>query len=202
MPRNPGFGAGNELIIRLKILDMNTNRKILLMGIILLTTGISAALLSFSPSPVLQYIFVFASLTVGVLGILIGRETRGSYIRSTYYSWVGFILIGLSIALLIWATSAIALINVLGFSLLLLGVIEFVFALQILNYEARIPWKVVGLKLTVSAVTAVGAASMLTIAGFDGYMALLFLGLLYVTVGLTFIAISRATKGQDFTATV
>ncbi len=172
------------------------------MGIILLIAGISAALLSFSPSPVLQYIFVFASLAVGVLGILIGRETRGSYVRSTYYSWVGYLLIGLSIALLIWAGSAIALINVMGFSLLLLGVIEFVFALQILNYEARIPWKVVGLKLAVSAVTAVGAASMLTIAGLDGYMALLFLGLMYVTVGLTFIAISRLTKDRDVTVTV
>ena len=69
--------------------------------------------------------------------------------------------------------------------------------LQILNYETIIPWKIVGLKLALSATTAIGAASILTIAGFDGYMALLFMGLLFVTVGLTLIHVSRVTSGTD-----
>src|SRR5688572_11960498 len=110
---------------------------------------------------------------------------------------MGFVLIALSIALVIWATSLIALVNVLGFFLLLLGFLEFVFILQILNYQTPIPWKVIGLKLTLSATTSIGAASILTIAGFNGYMALLFLGVLFVTVGLTFIQISRLTKDTD-----
>ena len=75
--------------------------------------------------------------------------------------------------------------------------VEFVFVLQILNYESNIPWKIVGLKLTLSATTSIGAASILTIAGFDGYMALLFMGLLFVTVGLTLIQISRVTTRTD-----
>lgn len=180
---------------------MNTNKKILSMGIILLIAGITAAAISFSWSRILQYIFVAASLSVGVLGIQLGKDTKGNVMRSTYYLWTGFVLIGLSVALVVWATSLIALVNVLGFFLLLLGFVEFVFALQILNYETPIPWKVVGLKLTLSATTAIGAASMLTMAGFNGYMALLVLGLLFVTVGLTFIQISRVSKNTDSAVT-
>ena len=59
------------------------------------------------------------------------------------------------------------------------------------------PWKIVGLKLALSATTAIGAASILTMAGFDGYMALLFMGLLFVTVGLTLIQVSRVTTDTD-----
>jgi hypothetical protein len=180
---------------------MNTNKKLLAIGIILLIAGITAASLSFSPSMILQYVFVVSSLAVGILGLLIGKNTKGEFMRSTYYSWIGFVLIGLSIAVVIWGTGAIALVNVLGFFLLLLGMIEFVFALQILNYQSPIPWKVVGLKLTLSATTAIGAASTLTLAGFDGYMALLFLGLLFVTVGLTIIQISRLTRNIDASVT-
>lgn len=170
------------------------------MGIMLSIAGIAAALLSFTPSVVLQSVFVLSSLSVGILGILIGKNTKGDFVRSSYYLWTGVMLIGLSIGLVIWGTSVMALINILGFSLLLMGFIEFVFALQILNYATPIPWKVVGLKLVLSAITAIGAASILTIAGFDGYMALLVLGLLFVAVGLTFIEISRLTKGADASA--
>jgi hypothetical protein len=86
---------------------------------------------------------------------------------------------------------------VLGLFLLILGMIEFVFALQILTVETIIPWKLVGLKLTLSATTAIGAAWILTMAGFNGFMALLFLGLLFVTVGLTVIQISRLASNTD-----
>lgn len=171
------------------------------MGVILLIAGIAAASMSFTPSLVLQYIFVASSMAVGIIGLILGKNKDGSLMRSTYYSWIGFILIGLSIALVIWGTSAIALINVLGFFLLILGMVEFVFVLQILNYESNIPWKIVGLKLTLSATTSIGAASILTIAGFDGYMALLFMGLLFVTVGLTFIQVSRLTRDTDTSVT-
>jgi hypothetical protein len=180
---------------------MKTNKKILLMGIILLIAGITAASLSFSPSMTLQYIFVLSSLAVGVLGLLIGNETKGTFMRSAYYSWIGFVLIGMSIALVIWGTSLIALVNVLGLFLLILGMIEFVFVLQILNVETSIPWKVVGFKLSLSAIIAIGAASILTMTGFNGFMALLFLGLLFVTVGLTVIQISRLTSHTDLPPT-
>lgn len=167
------------------------------MGVILLIAGIAAASMSFTPSLVLQYIFVASSLAVGIIGLLLSKNKDGSLMRSIYYSWIGFVLIGLSIALVIWGTSAIALINVLGFFLLILGMVEFVFVLQILNYESHIPWKIVGLKLTLSATTSIGAAAILTVAGFNGYMALLFMGLLFVTVGLTLIQISRVSTGTD-----
>ena len=172
------------------------------MGVILLLAGVTAALISFAPSKILQYLFVLMSLTVGILGIALGKSTKGVLMRSTYYSWTGFVMIGLSVALVIWASSLTALINVLGFFLLIIGFIEFVFALQILNYHTPIPWKVVGLKLTLSATSAIGAASILTIAGFDGYMALLVLGLLFVTIGLTFIQISRVTNESDSSVSV
>ena len=171
------------------------------MGVTLLVAGIAATSLSFSPSSIIQYVFMVSSLTVGILGLLIGKNTKGEFMRSTYYSWIGFVLIGSSIAVVIWGAGASALVNVLGFFLLLLGMIEFVFALQILNYQSPIPWKVVGLKLILSAITAIGAASILTIAGFDGYMALLVLGLLFVTIGLTIIQISRLTRNIDVSAT-
>lgn len=167
------------------------------MGIILLIAGITAASLSFSPSIILQYTFVASSLAVGIFGLLIGKSVKGEFMQSTYYSWIGFLLIALSIAVVIWGTSVIALINVLGFFLLLIGMIEFVFVLQILNHQTNIPWKIVGLRLTLSATTAIGAASILTMVGFNGYMALLFLGLLFVAIGLTVIQISRLTKTTD-----
>lgn len=171
------------------------------MGIIILIAGITAALISFSPSRTLQYVFVLTSLVVGVLGVLIGTNTKKSFIRPTYYSSVGLVLIGLSVALVIWATSLIVLVNLLGFFLLLLGFIEFAFALQILNSRRPIPWNIVGVKLTLSATTAIGAATILTMAGFNGYMALLFLGLLFVTIGLTIIQISRLSKDTGSSVT-
>ena len=157
--------------------------------------------MSISPSMILQYVFVVSSLAVGIVGLLIGKHTKGSFIRSTYYSWIGFVLIALSIAIVIWATSLIAFINVLGFFLIILGVIEFVFAWQILTYDTPIPWKVVSLKLTVSGLTSVGAAWILTMAGFNVYSALLFLGVLFVVAGLSFIQISRLTRDIDASVT-
>ena len=176
---------------------MNTSTKIFLMGVILLIAGITAASLSFSPSMILQYVFVGSSLTVGILGLLIGKQTKPVFIRPTYYAWIGFALIAMSVAVVLWGTSMIALVSVLGLFFLLVGMIEFGFALQILNHETSIPWKTVGLKLTLSAMTAIGAASILTTAGFNGYMALLFVGLLFVAVGLGIILISRLTSDPD-----
>ena len=164
------------------------------MGIIVLIAGISAALMSFVPSKMLQYVFVVASLVVGVLGVVIGKNTKRSSMRSNYYSSLGFVLIGLSVAVVIWATSLIALVNVIGLFLLFLGFIEFALALQILISHTPIPWNVVGIKLTLSATAAIGAATLLTLAGFHGYMALLVMGLLFVTIGLTIIEISRLRR--------
>ncbi len=161
------------------------------MGIILLIAGITAVSLSFVSSMILHVVFVVSALAVGILGVLIGKHSKGVFVRSDYYSWIGFVLIALSIAIVIWGTNTIALVNVLGLFLVLVGVMEFGFALQIMNYETNIPWKVVGQKLTLSATTGIGAASILTRAGFNGYMALLFLGLLFVAVGLAIIQISR-----------
>lgn len=157
------------------------------MGIGLLISGVLAALISFEPSRILQYIFMSTALAIGILGILVGMDTKEKFIPTAYYSGIGIILIGLSVAVVIWGASLVALVHVLGFSLLLLGMVEFVFALQILNYQSPVPWKIVGLKLTLSATTAIGAASILTIAGFNMFTALLFIGVLFVTVGLTFI---------------
>lgn len=169
---------------------MNNKKKILSIGIILLITGMIASVISFAPSRLLQYLFIVTSAAVGVFGILIGKNKNTGSVRSTYYSWIGFILIGLAIALAIWATSLMAFVNVLGFFLVLLGMVEFVFALQILNYETPVPWSIVGLKLMLSAATAVSAALILTVAGVDIYGALLLLGLLVAAAGLTFIRIS------------
>ena len=164
------------------------------MGIIVLIAGISAALMSFVPSRILQYVFVVASLVVGALGVMIGKNTKRSPVRSNYYSSLGFVLIGLSVAVVIWATSLMVLMNVIGLFLLALAFIEFAMALQILIGHIPIPWNVVGIKLTLSATAAIGAATILTIAGFHGYMALLVLGLLFVTIGLTIIQVSRLRK--------
>ena len=159
------------------------------MGIILLITGMIASVTTFAPSRLLQHLFVLTTAAVGVFGILTGKNKNAGSVRSTYYFWIGFILIGLSIALAIWATNLMAFVNVLGFFLLLLGMIEFVFAMQTLHFETPTPWSMVGLKLTLSATTAISAALMLTIAGFNIYGALLLLGLLFVVAGLTFILI-------------
>lgn len=175
---------------------MNTNKKIMSMGIILLISGILAAFFSFEPSRILQYIFVLTSFVVGIIGIIIGKSTKGTFVRSSYYTWIGSVLIGLSIALVIWATTLMAFVNVLGFFLLILGIIEFVFVLQIFNYVSPIPWVVVAIKLALSTIGAVGAAWILTMAQIDVYTALLFLGVQFVLIGLSLILISRQAKSQ------
>jgi uncharacterized membrane protein HdeD (DUF308 family) len=179
---------------------MNKNKKILTIGILLLISGIIAALTSSQPSGILRYTFAGSTLTAGVLGVLIGRETKGGFVRSAYYSWIGFIMIGLSIALGIWATSAIAFISVLGFFLLILGVIEFVFVLQMLSYETIIPWKILGLKLSLAALTAIGATWIMTTAGYNVYSALLFLGVLFILAGFTYIKVGRSDKDAELSA--
>jgi hypothetical protein len=173
---------------------MKTNRKLLAMGIILLISGVIAALINFDPSRILQLIFVVASLTIGVIGIVIGRKTKGPVVRSTHFWWIGVGLIGLSIGLVFWASSLTSFISVVGIFLMLLAFTEFGFALQILINQIPIPWKVVGLKLTLSATAAIGAASILKIAGLNVYFALLFLGVLFVIVGLTIIQLSRTAN--------
>jgi hypothetical protein len=161
------------------------------MGIMVLITGIIAGLINFDSSRLLQYVFVFASLAVGVVGILIGNTTKALPVRSAYYLWIGLPFIGLVLALFILATSVATLVNVLGFYLLFLALIAFVSALRILNHEISIPWKIVGLKLTLSATTAIVAASILTLAGYEVYLGLLFFGVLFTIVGLTIIQVSR-----------
>jgi hypothetical protein len=173
---------------------MKTNTKIMSMGIILLISGIIAALLSFEPSRVLQYVFVLTSLAVGVFGVLIARDTKDTPVRSAYYTWIGFLLLGLAIAIVLWATTLTAFMNVVGFFLLAFALIEFGFALRILNEELPIPWKVVGLKLALSAMTAIGGTWILMMAGFNVYTALLFFGVLFALVGLSFIQLSRFAK--------
>lgn len=79
----------------------------------------------------------------------------------------------------------------LGFFLILLGIIEFVFAQQILVYETPIPWGLVGLKLIISTITATGATWILTMAGVSANVALLLMGVLFALVGLAFIKVSR-----------
>jgi hypothetical protein len=175
-------------------MNMNTNNKILSIGILLLVSGIIAAFTSAEPSRILQYLFILTSLAVGMLAIATSRNTKGNFVQSTYYSWIGFASISLSVSLGVWAINSVAFINVLGLFLLILGIIEFVFALQILNYETPIPWKIFGLKISISALTAIGAGWILTMAGMSLYTALLFLGVLLALAGLNFIQISRLTK--------
>ena len=170
------------------------------MGIILLISGVIGALINFDGSTVLQYIFVAASLAIAGLGIMIGRKSRDSSIPATYFWWIGFAVAGLSIALVAGAASMMMVVTTFGFFLFVLAFIEFGFALQILNHRTNIPWKIVGLKLALSASAAIGAASILKIAGLNVYFGLLFLGVLFSLVGLTFIQLGRSVKSSAPTA--
>ena len=175
---------------------MNNNRKILGLGAIFLVSGIITALLSYDPSRILQYIFIATSLVGGVLAFRIARQKKESFVRSRYYTWVGSILIVAAISLGIWATTLLAFVNVVGFFLLILGIGEFVFAQQIFNY-APFPWKLLGLKITIGAITATGAAWILTMSRIHVNVALLFLGVLISLIGLSFMHVSRVEKKAD-----
>ena len=181
---------------------MDTNKKIITGGILFLVSGLITAIISVEPSAMLQYIFVVTALTAGILAIMVGRETSGKFVRSTYYTWTGIILILLAIALGIWATSTMSFIYVMGFFLLILGVVEFVFTIQILTYETPVPWKLIGLKLTIAAMTAVGAAWVMTMAGGSMHTALFFLGMLFMLVGFSSIRISWMNKKNDASPSV
>src|SRR5688572_30769368 len=124
---------------------MNVNRKILAIGALLLIAGITTAVMSFDPSQVLQYIFIGISVTIGVIAVAFGRQTKNNFVRSKYYLWIGFLLFALAISLSIWATTLVSFIMVLGFFLLVLGIIDFVFAQQIFNYQTPVPWSLLGI---------------------------------------------------------
>ena len=110
---------------------MNVSWKVLALGALMAIAGIITALISFDPSQLLQYIFMGVSVTMGVLAASISRQAKDNFLRSKYYLWIGFVLFALAISLGIWATSLVAFIIVLGFFLLVLGIIEFDFAQQI-----------------------------------------------------------------------
>ncbi len=179
---------------------MNTNKKVLLLGIIILISGITAALISFEGAPVLQYIFVAASLAIVTLGILISKSVKAPPVPGTYFWWIGFAVTGLSLAVFAGAAHTIAVVTMLGFFLLVLAFIEFGVALQILNNHRQIPWKIIGLKVALSATAAIGGASILKTAGLNVYFGLLFLGALFILVGLAFIQMARAAKNTSSSA--
>lgn len=68
---------------------------------------------------------------------------------------------------------------------------EFVFAQQILTTEKIKPWKFVGIKLVISTIAATGSVWVMTMVNFRAGVALLFLGLLFILVGLGFVSLSR-----------
>ena len=171
---------------------MDTRKKILLMGILLLISGVTAALINFELSAKLQYVFVAASLAIVGLGIMIGKTAKTPPVPSKYFWWIGFAVTGLSLLVLATAASALTAITILGFFLFILAFVEFGVALQILNNQRQIPWKVVGLKLTLSATAAIGGASLLKTAGLNVFFGLLFLGVLFILVGLAFIQMARS----------
>lgn len=173
---------------------MDIDKKLLAVGVLLLITGIITAVLSYNPSRVLQYVFIAGSLGVGVFALLIARQAKKSFVRSQYYTWIGITSIAMAMSVGIWATTLGAFIDVIGFFLLVLGIIEFVFVLQILSYETPTRWKVLALKLGIAGIAAIGAAWILTMAEIDVNPALLFSGALLVLVGLGFIQLSRMRK--------
>ena len=176
---------------------MNKNRKILALGSIFVVSGIVTALLSYDPSRILQYLFIATSVGGAALALRIGWQRKESFVQSRYYIWIGSILIVAAISLGIWATTLLAFVNVVGFFLLILGILEFVFAQQIFNYETPFPWNRLALKITISAITATGAAWILTMSRIDANVALLFLGILISLVGLSFMHLSRVEKKAD-----
>ena len=173
---------------------MNTNKKILVMGILLLISGVTAALINFEVSTKLQYVFVAASLAIVSLGIMIGKTVKAPPVPSKYFWWIGFAVTGLSLAAVATAASTVTAITIFGFFLFILAFVEFGVALQILINQRQIPWKVVGLKLTLSSTAAIGGASLLKTAGLNVFFGLLFLGLLFIFVGLAIIQMARSTN--------
>jgi len=176
---------------------MNNNRKILALGAIFLLSGIITAWLSYDPSRILQYLFIAASLGGGALAFRIGWKKKESFVQSRYYTWIGTILILGAISLGIWATTLLAFVNVVGLFLLVLGIGEFVFVQQIFSKESPFPWKILALKITLSAITATGAAWILTMSRIDVNVALFFVGVLTSLVGLNFMHVGRLTKLMD-----
>lgn len=173
---------------------MNIGKKSLAIGALIVTTGIITAGMAYAPSKTLQYIFIVSSSTVGVIALLIGRQTKKSFVRSKYFTWIGFTSVVMAISVGIWATTLGEFINVVGFFLLALGIIEFVFVMQIISFETPLPWKRLALKLVITIVTTVGAAWTLTMAGIDVNVALFFSGGFLVLVGLSFIQLSRMKR--------
>lgn len=176
---------------------MKTSRTILAIGALLLTGGITTAVISFDPSGILQYLFILLSVIISALGFRVWQQSKSPYPKSHYYLMLGFIVLALAISLSVWATTFTGFINVLGFFLILLGIMEFVFAQQILAYQTPIPWGLVGLKLVISTITATGATWILTMAGLSPNVALLFMGVLFALVGLAFMKESQMARDSD-----
>jgi hypothetical protein len=170
---------------------MKIQKKVFVIGLLFVTAGIFMALVSGNPSRALQYIMTAVSFLAGVCGLLIVRNRSENVMRSTYYLLVGVSLIGFSIVLALLGAQLMMFINLVGFFLLLMGIVEFVYILQILNYEKTVPWKVLLHKSLLSGASSIGSVWILTMAGIDVSVALLFLGVLLAFVGLNFLQLSR-----------
>ncbi|HEX6223276.1 MAG TPA: hypothetical protein VFZ52_02635 [Chryseolinea sp.] len=173
---------------------MKIDKKLLAIGMLLLIAGVIAAAMSFDPLQILQYIFIGTYAIISVVAFAIREQAKSNFVRSKYYQWIGSIVFLLAVSLSIWGTTLVAFITVMGFFLLVLGIIEFVFAQQIFNYYTPEPWSLLGVKLLIATVTATGAAWILTMVRIDPHLSLLFLGVLVVVVGIAFMRLGVVTK--------
>jgi uncharacterized membrane protein HdeD (DUF308 family) len=170
----------------------NTNRNIIVTGILLLLSGIITAIMAVESSLVLRYMHAGVLGSAGVFALITGQEYKTMNGRSKYYTSMGLIVITLTMALGIFGTSAATFANTLGFFLLLLGTVGFAFA-QHLLIDREAGSNLAGMKFLVGMLIAIGGAWILTIPDTHTNIAFLVSGSLFVLTGLALIQLGRMT---------
>lgn len=171
---------------------MNTKINITLTGSLLTVSGI-ITLLMHSESPlVLRYVQAVVLISAGVFSLITGQEYRALNGRSKYFTGFGLIIITLTISLGIFGTTAATFTSILGFFLVLTGIVGFAFAQQLL-IDREGGNSVAGIKFLIGLLLTMGGGWILTIADTYTLIAFRVSGGLLVLTGLILVYLGKMT---------
>jgi hypothetical protein len=170
---------------------MNIKKGVLLIGLLMLVSGLLVVVVSNNPPELIRYVIAASALVSGVFAIRISQRVE-TYKLSMKYIWLeGGAMILYAIAVAFFAGNVTYFINATGLFLLVFAVVEFAIVLQVLGNVAKPQFKRVLDKLAMMVIAAVGAVFILTAAEMSNSVALLIVGLITAAIGVGYIKTGR-----------
>ncbi|KAA6439875.1 hypothetical protein FEM33_09890 [Dyadobacter flavalbus] len=176
---------------------MNAKTAPLLTGIFMIVSGVFIAIFSYQPSPTIKYVVAVSSFLGGALTLLATMKGRGAMISVTYSWLVGLGGIGYGLAVAFFTRNLNDFLEITGFSLLVLGLMEVTFTYQILNLKRKPVASIALYKIFTGLAMGIGAMWILIASTLNENVSLLFAGIVLSLAGLSFILVSNHIVGKD-----